>query len=468
MSLARNTGDDPHNISAKVLVRINGTIPEVSTLGDEKKSERAAEVKQKEIIANTSCSIFSISSPPSQGKDEEIFHLLIDAGEGVVKSIETAITDYESSQRRQLSLSKMPNAILITHSHDDHINDLPKLIDKVKDGSDKINVYCTKECRDQIINKFPRLAGIESSDFNVIQPDESFTAGPFTVIPVLANHGNNSPPGSVIYIVKYQDKKIIMGWDFLSLPNVEENLLWNPDLLVLGTQTYNPHPETGMISISEAYVLVRTWNAKECYLVHYSGLNDFEESKNQWFRGPVKAMTAAELQRNIDSHLKVSGDEGRFKIMVGKEGTIWNDKESAKYSFDLENKSIGNVIEVEGLQKYTFKIEKDDKEHKLRVTIEDRINRYSMQFDRPHKDKDNEFIIRGEGEQGMFSKGPTLKMELVHSESKDTPSALKILADKGNMLKGKKDVFHDDILISDIDANRLKKYFQENFVASSK
>jgi len=43
-----------------------------------------------------------------------------------------------------------------------------------------------------------------------------------------------------------------------------------------------------------------------------------------------------------------------------------------------------------------------------------------------------------------------------------------ILADKGNMLKGKKDVFHDDILISDIDANRLKKYFQENFVASSK
>ena len=428
MSLARNSADDSHTISAKVIVRINGTIPDVSTLGDEKNSERAAEVKQKEIITNTSCSIFSITSPPSQGKDEEIFHLLIDAGEGVVKSIEKGITDSVSSQRRQVSLSKMPNAILITHSHDDHINDLPILIDKVKDGSDKINVYCTKECRDQITNKFPRLGGIQSSDFNVIQPAESFTVGPFTVIPVLANHGNNSPSGSVIYIVKYQDKKIIMGWDFLSLPNVEENLLWNPDLLVLGTQTYNPHPETGMISISEAYVLVRTWNAKECYLVHYSGLNDFEESKNQWFRGPVKAMTAAELQRNIDSHLKVSGDEGRFKIMVGK----------------------------------------DSKVDKLRVTIEDRINRYSMQFDRPHKDKDNESINRGEGEQGMFSKGPALKMELVHSESKDTPSALKILADKGNMLKGKKDVFHDDILISDIDANRLKKYFQENFVAGSK
>jgi hypothetical protein len=36
MSLARNTGDASHKFSAKVIVRINGTIPDVSTLGDEK------------------------------------------------------------------------------------------------------------------------------------------------------------------------------------------------------------------------------------------------------------------------------------------------------------------------------------------------------------------------------------------------------------------------------------------------
>lgn len=159
MSLASSAGSDSHSIRARVLVRINGTLPDLSTLGDEKNSERAAEVKQQEIIANTSCSIFSISSTPPKGK-EEIFHLLIDAGEGVVNSIEKAITDYVSSQRLEVSLPKMPNAVLITHSHDDHINDLPKLIDKVKDGSDKISVYCTKECRDQIINKFPQLAAV--------------------------------------------------------------------------------------------------------------------------------------------------------------------------------------------------------------------------------------------------------------------------------------------------------------------
>ncbi|MFY9795316.1 MAG: hypothetical protein WBF33_14975 [Candidatus Nitrosopolaris sp.] len=138
---------------------------------------------------------------------------------------------------------------------------------------------------------------------------------------------------------------------------------------------------------------------------------------------------------------------------------LWTAKENSHLN-EENNNHIGNVIEVEGLEKYTFKIEKDSKAHKVRMTIEDRINIHTMQFDKPHKDKNSEFIIRGEGEQGVFS---ALKMELVHSESKDTPTALKIKAEKDKILEGKKDVFHDDILISDYHANRLEKYFQENF-----
>ncbi|MFZ0511258.1 MAG: MBL fold metallo-hydrolase [Candidatus Nitrosopolaris sp.] len=448
--------------TTQLLVRFNGTLPNVSTVGDEQKSERAAEIKRNKLIANTSCSVFSTGSVADSSMNEN-FHLLVDAGNGVAESLETG-TDVTSQSK--IIISDIPNAVLITDSHDDQIKDIPKLFNKVVDGSDKFGVYCTKECCDQIMSKFPQLTGRRSA-FNIIEPNRPFTTGPFTVIPVTANHGDNSTPSSVIYIVKYQDKKIIMGWDFLSLPNVDENLLWNPDLLVLGTQTYNPHPETGMISVIDAYELVRRWNAKDCYLVQYSGLLDSKESKNEWFKGPPAAMTASELQRNIDSHLKVSGDNGRFRITVANEGMLWTAKEDSQLN-EENNNPIGNVIEVEGLEKYTFKIEKDGTEHKLRVTIEDRINRHTMQFDKPHKDKNSEFIIRGQGEQGVFSRGPALKMELVHSESKDTPAALKIWVDKGKILKGKKDVFHDDILISDYDANRLEKYFQENFVASSK
>jgi hypothetical protein len=32
-----------------------------------------------------------------------------------------------------------------------------------------------------------------------------------------------------------------------------------------------------MISVSEAFELIRRWNTKECYIVHYRGLLDFED-----------------------------------------------------------------------------------------------------------------------------------------------------------------------------------------------
>ena len=76
--------------------------------------------------------------------------------------------------------------------------------------------------------------------FSIVQPDQTFQVGPFSVIPLLADHGDNSPAGFVIYIVKLTNRKVIIGWDFLSLPNVNEDLLWNPDLAILGTQSSIP------------------------------------------------------------------------------------------------------------------------------------------------------------------------------------------------------------------------------------
>jgi hypothetical protein len=308
------------------------------------------------------------------------------------------------------------------------------------------------------MSKFPGFGGTHShASFNTIKPNETFQVGPFSVTPVLASHGEKSLPGSVIYVVITEGKKIIFGWDFVSLPTSDEFLLWNPDLLILGTETYNPHAEeTGMISVTDAYLLVRRWNAKECYLVHYGGLTDFQESRNQWFRGPTKAMTTTELQKTVESHLAVSGDSGRFKITVAKEGMIWAAKETPKYS-DNENMPIGNVIQIDGLNQYVCKIEKLNKENKLKIEIEDRINRYTLQFDRPKRDKNNDQLVYGSPEVAMFSRGPELRMELVTEQGKEN-AVLKI-----SSFKGKKHVFRDDILINDMDAQKLKKYFQENF-----
>ncbi len=66
----------------QLMVRINGTLPDITTLGSEGLSERAAEVKNQDIISNTSCSIFSKS------ETNQIFHILVDVGQGIVQSIE--------------------------------------------------------------------------------------------------------------------------------------------------------------------------------------------------------------------------------------------------------------------------------------------------------------------------------------------------------------------------------------------
>jgi hypothetical protein len=149
---------------------------------------------------------------------------------------------------------------------------------------------------------------------------------------------------------------------------------------------------------------------------------------------------------------------------VAKEGMTWVPKsnENLEYQAD-ENVAVGNIIEIESLENYVFKIEKPNKEDKLKIEIEDRINRYTLQFDRPRKDKNNDLLIRGAAEKGMLAKGPELKMELIIPTSEEQKQEDRDASLSINAFKGKKYVFQDTILISNRDAQRLRKYIQENF-----
>jgi phosphoribosyl 1,2-cyclic phosphodiesterase len=466
-------------LESQAIVRINGVLPDISILGDVEKSERAAEVKKTGMTANTSCSIFvkdkTTTSSSITTNNNKVFHLLVDTGEGVVKSLEkidlSPYRDFNDLTTKSAAIH-LPDAVLITHSHNDHIKELPLLISKANQQSRALKIFCTKECHEQIVSKFPEISTTNNKvSFNVIQPNQPFEVGSISAIPILAYHGDNSPPGSVIYILKLPDKKkIIIGWDFLSLPDdVDQNLFWNPDLIILGTQSYNPHPETGLISVSDAFELVRRWNAKECYIVHYRGLMDFEDAKNQWFRGPTKAMNSEELQKTIDENLRVTGREGKFKITVAKEGMVWTAKSQEEQKVEGQEQprqlsSIGNIIEIESLQNYILRFEKEDRNDMLKLMIEDRINRFDLKFISPHIDRSNNDILYAQGEKEMFSKGPELKMEIVSSQSsleeEEGSSIVRI-----NVFKGKKSIFKDDIPLSRKDTEELRRYIRENFVA---
>ena len=93
--------------------------------------------------------------------------------------------------------------------------------------------------------------------------------------------------------------------------------------------------------------------------------------------------------------------------------------------------------------------------------IEDAVNRYNLEFDRPRRvestDDSKSEVIVAQGVKGMLAKGPDLRIEIVpKSENEYT---IKARASKGK----KKNVFNDEILISNIDGDRLKKYIKDNF-----
>ena len=378
--------------------------------------------------AHTSISVFH------QG-----FHLLVDAGMGVEESIKKG--------GGASSGKYLPDAILITLARRHHISDLPALM------REKAKVYCTPECSQQIARELPALSTTSSSSssssslFSPINPGTPFEVGPFSVISIAADNSGDEPglPGSVIYIIKAGARKIVAGWDFLKLQTTDESILWNPDLLVLGTETYNEHPSTGMISVSEAYNIVRRWNAKLCYIVHYSGEKDREDAKNQWHRGPEGPLSAEELQKAIDSHLQVSGREGKFVIKVAKEGMTW----SPQAVVEEQEGPIGPRIEVDALDQHIFSIEKMQ-DGKVAVTIEDSVNRLTTEFVNPKFEGNS---LHGEGLKSMLMKGPELNLSV--SENIVTI----------NITKGKKATFVEDLQVSEKDSKRILRYLQENFTA---
>jgi L-ascorbate metabolism protein UlaG (beta-lactamase superfamily) len=397
--------------SEDLIVRINGVSSHVDNNG----------------AANTSLSVFY------QG-----FHLLVDAGNGVEESIKKGAS----------SGKYLPDAILITHARRHHISDLPALI------REKAKVYCTPECSQQIARELqsslPTSSSSSSSLFSSVDPGTPFEVGPFSVISIAADNAGDEPglPGSVIYIIKAGARKIVTGWDFLKLLTPDESILWNPDLLVLGTETYNDHPSTGMISVTEAYNIVRRWNAKLCYIVHYSGEKDREDAKNQWHRGPEGPLSADELQKAIDDHLQVSGREGKFVIKVAKEGMTWRPQDVVE---EEEEGPTGPRIEVDALDQHIFSIEKMQ-DGKVALSVEDNINSLTTEFVNPKFEGSNN-SLHGDGVKSMMMKGPELYLSV-------SGNAVRI-----NITKGKKPVFAEDLQVSEKDSKRIIRYLQENFAA---
>ena len=423
----------------------------------------------------TSCSVFAPSSGSIRGKGS-LYHLLIDIGAGAVKSLEEGV-QHVNAREENLHSNAIPDAVLVSHGHLDHIADLPHLARTLNDSSmqgRKIQIYCTKQCQDEILKACPTLFGADSAlQFSTLNPGEKVTIGPFDVLALKGDHNSDEEKAeSLIFIISRGNTKIVTGWDFRALVDADEGLFWNPALLILGTESFNPHPSmTGMISVSDAFNLARRWNAKEVFLLHYSGMADLEDGKNQWFMGPTKPMSLDELQNTVDKTLRITGVEGKFRITVAKQGMIWSSKEyfdrireyyagTEEHSDESDRATVGPHLEIEALDKYLLKFDSLHEGDKLRVTVEDKIRSFEPEFESPIRNAEGT-LLKAHAIRGMLAKGPDIAMKVV--EKADGENAFLELT----VSKGKKSVFHDTIPVRKRDAARLAKYITENFKVSS-
>jgi ribonuclease BN (tRNA processing enzyme) len=135
------------------IVRINGVLPDLSTLGD-KESQKERLRWNEQVCLQTLHALYLLV----------VIQLRViknTAGEGVAKSLEKM--DLSSSPNDDSIISNffkdpnmnLPDAVLITHSHNDHIKDFPLIAAKYSERkSETLKVYCTKECLEQLNNKF--------------------------------------------------------------------------------------------------------------------------------------------------------------------------------------------------------------------------------------------------------------------------------------------------------------------------
>jgi hypothetical protein len=165
-------------------------------------------------------------------------------------------------------------------------------------------------------------------------------------------------------------------------------------------------------------------------------------------------MTAKELQHTIDANLKIISSDGSFKMKVAEEGMLWKSNTD-----HIKKEIIENLIEIESLDKYILRIEKDSENGFIKLAIEDKINMYDLRFINPYLDRNNKDILYAEGEKGMLAKGPELRLEVVPSQYQDQIQwAIDV-----DVFKGKKSVFKNRISIANSDGHKLQNFLAYNF-----
>jgi len=228
-----------------------------------------------------------------QLRDGQIIrHTLIDCGMGVVPSL----LDFEQSHAVHAV-----HEVLLTHPHFDHFAQLDWLSMCLlrSDRSDQprpLPIYASPECWEYGPNRVHRFLA-ERSDFRPLQPGIAVLLGDISVTPFAVDHGPKAP-GALGFLIKHGGRNVVITGDFLNIPEEDNPLLFDADVMFLDANTWHPAEQSRHQSVLGNLRLIDKWRPKRAYMIHYSGYEDREHS-NDAVSGPLNAARFRDELRSV-------------------------------------------------------------------------------------------------------------------------------------------------------------------------
>lgn len=159
------------------------------------------------------------------------------------------------------------DAVLMTHSHADHLHGIDDL--RPFSWKKRIPIWSQQDVYDEIKARFPYIfnppvqegGGTPNISMEIIDPSKEFTIGDITIKPITIMHGK-------LKILGYRFGKFAYLTDCSAVSEESTALLKGLDTLVLGALRYEKH-ETHF-SIPEALEFIKKISPERAYLTHLS------------------------------------------------------------------------------------------------------------------------------------------------------------------------------------------------------
>ena len=195
----------------------------------------------------------------------------------------TILIDAGPDIRNQLLTQKINNldAVLITHTHSDHVAGMDDLRVFYWPDQNKIKVYGSDEHGNDVQTRFPYLFQQTSSspsyfvppfEWNTIKTNECFVVGDITIRTQYQEHGNGFSLGFV-FNEKFAYSTDVSSLDDMFLKSIENIPIW-----IVETLRETPHSAHAHFDLTFSWI--KRVKPKQCYLTHLGLETDYDALLN--------------------------------------------------------------------------------------------------------------------------------------------------------------------------------------------